>query len=327
MQGLAARLVAAFALAFATACGAAAQTAPANYPARPVKLVLPFGAGSGSDIAARLIGEKLQARWGKSVIVENRPGGDGLLAVRAFVSAADDHTLLYSSTASFILHPYTLPTKPPYDLEADLLPIARTTDSALTIAASAGSGAKTLGEWVALARANPGKFNAAGGAGVAEMSVRAFIKEQKLPVTFVPYRDIVQAGGDLAEDRLQLLSSSLAVAQPHVDAGKARFVAVATSARSPVAPDIPSAAEQGFPTIGYESTVGFYGPAGMSLALRERIAADIMEVLKDQGVVKRLADTGQAVVAEGPAQLQAVVKRQQVDMSRLAAILDMPKKE
>ena len=140
-------------------------------------------------------------------------------------------------------------------------------------------------------------------------------------------RDIVQAGGDLAEDRLQLLSSSLAVAQPHVDAGKARFVAVATSARSPVAPDIPSAAEQGFPTIGYESTVGFYGPAGMSLALRERIAADIMEVLKDQGVVKRLADTGQAVVAEGPAQLQAVVKRQQVDMSRLAAILDMPKKE
>ena len=94
-----------------------------------------------------------------------------------------------------------------------------------------------------------------------------------------------------------------------------------------MAPEIPSAAEQGFPTIGYESTVGFYGSSGMPLALRQRIAADVIEVLKDPVVVKRLQETGQAVVAEGPNELLAIVKRQQVAMSRLATILDMPKKE
>lgn len=125
-----------------------AQAQTASYPQRPVKLILPFGPGTATDIAARMIGEKLQAKWGKGVVIENRAGGDGLIAIRAFLQAADDHVLLYSSSASFIAHPYTLQTKPPYDMEKDLLPIARTTDTVLSIAVPEALPVKTIAEFV-----------------------------------------------------------------------------------------------------------------------------------------------------------------------------------
>jgi tripartite-type tricarboxylate transporter receptor subunit TctC len=309
------------ALILASFCIASNAQAQQAYPERAVRFILPFGPGSATDIAARLIGEKLQAKWGKPVVVEPRPGGDGLIAINAFLSANDDHTLLYASTASFIVHPYTLQSKPPYDAERDLNPIVRTADSGLAIAVSAGSGVHSIKDFVELARKNPGKLNAAGGAGLAELTLRAFLKEQGLNVSVVPYRDIIQAGVDLGEDRIQLVSASLSMPMPFVQAGKARIAAIASPARTPLLPDAPSAPEAGFATLGYESTVGFYGPARMSLPLRRKIAADVMEALEDPALVKRLFDAGLVVVAQGPEDLAAVVKRQKVATKRLADIL------
>lgn len=306
---------------------ASAQTPPDQYPQRGVKLILPFGPGSGSDIAARLIAEKLQAKWGKPVVVEPRPGGDGLIAINAFMSAKDDHTLLFASTASFIVHPYTLQAKPPYDAERDLVPIVRAVDSGLAVAISTGSGANSLAEFVALARKNPGKLNVAGGAGLAELTVRAFVKEQNLDVSIVPYRDIIQAGQDLAENRIQLVSASLSMPMPHVQAGKAKIAAIAAPRRTPLAPDVPSAPEAGFPTLGYESTIGFYGPEGMGLELRRRIAADVIEALNDPTVAKRLFNAGMAVNPQGPEELAAIVKQQRAATARLADILGVKPKE
>lgn len=306
---------------------ACAQTPPDRYPQRGVKFILPFGPGSGSDIAARLIAEKLQAKWGKPVVVEPRPGGDGLIAINAFMSAKDDHTLLFASTASFIVHPYTLQAKPPYEAERDLVPIARAVDSGLAVAISAGSGANSLAEFVALARKNPGKLNVAGGAGLAELTVRAFVKEQNLDVSIVPYRDIIQAGQDLAENRIQLVSASLSMPMPHVQAGKAKIAAIAAPRRTPLAPDVPSAPEAGFPTLGYESTIGFYGPEGMGLELRRRIAADVIEALNDPTVAKRLFNAGMAANPQGPEELAAIVKQQRAATARLADILGVKSKE
>ena len=297
------------------------------YPDRAVRFILPFGPGSGSDIAARLIGDKLQTKWGKAVTVEPRPGGDGLIAINAFLAANDDHTLLYASTASFIVHPYTLQTKPPYDAQRDLNPIVRTVDSGLAIALSTGSGVSTIREFVELARKNPGTLNVAGGAGLAELTVKAFVKEQGLNVAVVPYRDIIQAGADLAANRIQLVSASLSMPMPYVQAGSATLAAIAAPARTPLAPDVPSAPEAGFPTLGYESTVGFYGPARMSLDLRRKIAADVIEALRDPALAKRLFDAGLMVVAEGPEELAAIVKRQKEATMRLADLLGIKAKE
>ena len=129
---------------------------PRAWPQRTVKFILPFGAGSATDIAARLIGEKLTARWGKPVIIENRPGGDGLVAINAFTSANDDHVLLYASSASFLAHPYTQ-EKLPYNLERDLAPIARVTDTVLSVSVPGSSDIKTVADFVKAAKATPEK--------------------------------------------------------------------------------------------------------------------------------------------------------------------------
>ena len=316
-------------VAAALGCAAFAPLGQAQqaYPERAVRVILPFGPGSATDMAARLIGEKLQAKWGKPFVVEPKPGGDGLLAINTFMAANDDHTLLYASTASFIVHPYTLQTKPPYDAQRDLNPIVRTVDSGLAVAVSTESGVSTIREFVELARKNPGKLNVAGGAGLAELTVRAFVKEQGLDVTIVPYRDIGQAGADLGANRIQLVSASLSVPTPHVQAGTAKLALIAAPNRTPLAPDMPSAPEAGFPTLGYESTVGFYGPAKMSPEVKRKIADDVIEALKDPTLVKRLFDAGVVVVAEGPEALAAVVKRQTDATARLAQLLGVKAKE
>ena len=193
-------------LAVLVASPAQAQAPVQPWPQRNVRLILPFGAGSATDAAARLLGERLAVRWGQPVVVENRPGGDGLIAIGAFVSAADDHVLLYASSATFIAHPY-VHEKLPYNLERDLQPIARVSHTVLSIAAASATAFKTIADFVAAARADPDKYNVAGAAGLPEFTLDAFVKAQSLKVTKVPYRDVVQAGRDLGENRIQFLVS------------------------------------------------------------------------------------------------------------------------
>src|SRR6266568_4173435 len=149
---------------------AAAQT----YPQRAVKFILPFGPAAGADITARLLGDKLAARWGKPVVIENRPGGDGLVAINAFTSANDDHTLLFVPASTFTAHPYTH-EKLPYDAERDLLPITNVTTIVVAFAVPGDSELKSLAEFVALARARPDTLNVAAAAGNSELIMLSFI--------------------------------------------------------------------------------------------------------------------------------------------------------
>jgi tripartite-type tricarboxylate transporter receptor subunit TctC len=277
--------------------GVGAQTSA--WPQRNVRLILPFGAGSATDAAARLIGERLSTRWGRPVVVENRPGGDGLVAIGAFVAAADDHVLLFASSASFLAHPYTQ-EKLNYDLDRDLQPIARVSHTVLSIAVPAATELKSIADFVARARAEPDKLAVAGAAGLPEFALDAFVKTQNLAVAKVPYRDVVQAGRDLGENRIQFLVSSYAVVRPLVEAGKVRVVAVGGKERSKVVPQIPSVVEAGFADLAVETTSGFYGPAGMPLDLRRRIAADVVAAASDPVISERIAATGQDMVPPAP---------------------------
>ena len=302
-----------------TQSDAQAQT----WPQRNVRLILPFGAGSATDAAARLLGDRLAARWGKAVVVENRPGGDGLVAINAFTSAADDHVLLYASSASFMAHPYTQ-EKVPYDLERDLLPIAQVSHTVLSIGVPAATEFKTLADFVAGARAAPDKYNVAGAAGVPEFALDAFVKTQNLKVAKVPYRDVVQAGRDLGENRIQLLVSSFAVVRPLAEAGKVRVVAL--GGRSAVAPNVPSVAEAGYPDLAVQTTSGLYGPAGMPLELRKRIAADVIAAASDTTISERIAATGQDMVPAGPEELAQTLRRQADQAAAVAKVLGLQKK-
>ncbi len=148
--------------------------------------------------------------------------------------------------------------------------------------------------------------------------MNAFLRVNKLDAARVPYKDIVQAGTDLAESRLQLMVTSYAIALPHIQAGKARVLAVGSSERSSILPDAPTAAESGFPILTTETTSGLYGPAGMPLDLRKRIAADVMEATRDPVVQQRLIATGQGPNPQGPEELAQALKRQEEAAAAIA---------
>jgi tripartite-type tricarboxylate transporter receptor subunit TctC len=309
--------------------GAAVLASPADatfaqaYPARAVRLIVPFGPSSGADIAARLFAERLAARWGKPVVVENRPGADGLMAIGAFTAASDDHTLLVMPVGTFTVHPYTH-DKVPYDAERDLQPIASVAAVILALSVAPSLPVRTVGDLVTLTRREPGRLNAAAANGNAEFLLFGFLKTAGLDVPKVPYRDITQAPNDLAEGRIQVLMSSFAIARPHMLAGRIRILAVTSRARAAIAPDVPTVGEAGFPALQLESLIGVFGPRGMPLDLRERIAADLRAVLAaDAAIAERIAATGQVALVRGPAELAAAIAEQRAKLATIAKVLDI----
>ena len=168
-----------------------------TYPTRTVRLILPFGPASATDITARLLADRLSARWGKSVVVENRPGGDGLVSVKAFIDAHDDHTLYFGPAGAFLVHLYDQDqSAPPYDL-SDIVPIAQIYVTVLAISVPTSLHIDTMDQLVALARAEPGKLNVAAATGNSDFLIYGFFKQMGLQVVKVPYRDIMQAPNDL----------------------------------------------------------------------------------------------------------------------------------
>ncbi len=316
------RALFAFACAFfaVAALALAAPTVWAQaWPSHAVRLLVPLGASSGVDIGARLFADKLQARWGQPAVVENRPGGDGLVAIGAFVAAHDDHVLLVTPTSSFTAHPYlhdTLPYK-----ASDLVPIARVSVTVIIVAVPTALDVHSMAELVAYARKNPGKLNWAGVTGALDLSFEAFVKKEGLSMSKVPYRNPVDAARDLAENRVQVYESALAIVQPQLQAGKIRLLAVTNTVRAHVMPDLPTVAEAGYPILSLDGLVGYFGPTNMTTAVRDRIAADVLEVGKDPTIASRLETTGQIVSLGGPADFAASIAAQRAKVDEIGKVL------
>ena len=292
------------------------------FPTRTVRFIVPFGAASATDLAARLFADRLAARWGKPVVVENRPGGDGIVSIDTFVGAHDDHTLWFGPVGTFTVQPYEHDTLP-YDPQTDLIPIIGVSEVMLAISASTALNVTTIDQLVARARAQPGKLNAAAAQGIADFLLFGFIKTLDLQIAKVPYRDIMQAPNDLAEDRIQVLASSLAVVQALALAGRIKVLALTGKERAPTMPDVPTANEAGYPALTFEAGGGLFGPRGMPDALRERIAADVRSVAADPVIAARFADTSQMLVVRGPAEFAASIKEQRDQLAALAKSLGL----
>ncbi|MGB9391201.1 MAG: tripartite tricarboxylate transporter substrate binding protein [Xanthobacteraceae bacterium] len=293
-----------------------------TYPTHTVRLILPFGAASATDITARLLADRLSTRWGRPVVVENRPGGDGLVALNAFLGAHDDHTLFFGPASTFLVHLYD-EEKPPYD-PRDVMPIAQVYVTVLAISVPISLNVGTMDELIALARAQPGKLNAAAATGNSDFLIFGFIKSMGLQIAKVPYRDIMQAPNDLAEDRIQILSSSLAVAQPMMRAGRIKVLLVTSKRRALGAPELPTAAEAGYPTLTMETAGGLFGPPQMPPELRGNIAGELRKIAEDDPIIgQRLADTGQIMTLRGPADFARSVAEQNDQLAAIAKILGL----
>jgi tripartite-type tricarboxylate transporter receptor subunit TctC len=316
-------LLAGAALATAWLLAAQRQVAAAEpaWPQRTVRVILPLGPGAGSDIGARLFAERLTARWGQPVVIENRPGGDGFVAITAFLGAHDDHTLLFAPTSTFTAHSI-LHSKLPYD-PRDLAPIARVTNTLIGISVPASLRVGSLDALVALAHAQPGKLNRASITGAVDLILSGFLKSADLDVAKVPYRDPVQAVTDLAEGRIQIYTSAFAIVQSQLQAGTIKVLAMTNQTRAPTAREIPTATQAGYPALAFDGLVGLFGPSTMTAGLRERIAADIRAVAADPSVEPRLIQTGQILNPGSPAEFAAAIDEQRAKLAAIAKALDI----
>ena len=311
-------------LAFGIAFGllavlSAAEPATAqNWPQRTVKLIVTLGAGSGVDIGARLLADRLSRRWGQPVVVENRPGGDGLVAISAFVSANDDHVLLTTPSGSFTAHPFTYRSLP-YKA-ADIVPIARISNTIVVAAVPASLEVRSFADLVAMARAEPGSLNWAGTTASNEFLFAAFLKNAGLAMSKVPYRNLVEAANDLAIGRIQINVTAFAIVRPQLEAGKVKLLAVTNTARAAIIPEVPTIAEAGYPDLALDGLVGIFGPPSMLERTRESIAADVRAAMDDD-VEERLNLTGQVPHFGGPAEFAADIAQQRARLAIAAKTL------
>jgi len=286
-----------------------------TWPQRTVKFVIPLGPGAGVDITARLFADKLSARWGQTVVVENRPGGDAFVAIMSVIGAHDDHVLLFAPASTFTAHPY-LHDKLPYDIN-DLAPIARVTNTLIGVGVPTSLGVNTVAELAAKVRAQPEKLNYASVTGANDLLFASFLKTENLNMAKVPYRDTVQAINDLAEGRIHSFVAAYAILRPQVQAGKVKVVALTNRQHAAALPDIPTAQEAGFKSLEMDGLVGLLGPRDMPLAVRERIAADIREVAADPAIMARLASTGQVISPGSPAEFAAALADQRATVAAI----------
>jgi len=304
---------------------AAAPVAAQPWPTRSVKFILTLGPGSGADIGARLLADRLTKKWDQPIVIENRPGGDGILAINAFVGAQDDHVLLFAPSSSFIDHPYQH-NNLPYKLD-DLAPIARVSNTVVAISVPMDLPVKTLRDVVELASTKPGQLNWAGLTGALDIMFEGWLKSIGVDIKKVPYRNPVEAVNDLAAGRVQVYESAYAIARPQIQAGKIKVLAVTNTARASAIPDVPTVAEAGYPALTMDGLVGLFGPPTMPKDLRERIAADIKTVMDaDPLINERLIMTAQVPNPGGPAEFAKSIDEQRAVLTKAAKDLGITPK-
>ena len=308
----------AIAILVAGACTPSSGADP--WPVRPVRLIVPFGAGTSADLVARLYAPLLSERWQRSVVVDNRPGGDGTSGVQAFVAAGDGHTLLLAPIGLVTVNPL-LHDRLPYDPHQDLVPISAAVRTSIGIAAANGASVRSLSELIALVRRHPEQYLWAATPGLPEMVFKAFLALETLQMKHVPYRDTSSAVHDFTAGRIHVMVAALATMNAPLESGAARLLAVTNSTRTPTAPEIPTAREAGYPALTVDGLFGFYGWRDIPSDLRRRIAADVRHAAEDRMLASRLANVGLVVTAGTADELTSAMADQQAQVDEIAKVL------
>lgn len=293
---------------------------PQSWPQRPVKFIVALGPGSAVDIAARLVADRLSVIWKQPVVVENRPGGDALVAISAFVGAHDDDVLLFTASAIFTAHPF-VHEQLPYDAKRDLVPIAGISDVGVCIAVPQALNVNSLADLIAMIRKEPGKLNWAAITSLDDFVFSGFLRSEGLAMSRVPYRDPVSALNDLSEGRIDIALAALALSLPRVQTGKVKLLALVNPRRSLVAPDLPTVAEVGYPALGYDPILGLFGSSVMTPEVRQKIAGDLKTVAADATLQARLTPTGQVVEFVSTTDFVASIEAERAKVTAIAKML------
>ena len=307
MQKLAALAVALALTAFASA--SRAQTAAA-YPDKSVRLVVPFAAGGALDVVARIVGQKLTETWGRQIVIDNRLGAGGNIGAE-FVAKAppDGYTLLMSSVTTQAIN-MSLLAKPPYDFVRDYAPVALVASAPLALVIHASLPAKSVKEFIALAKAHPGELNyfSSGTGTGTHLAAVIFDQLAGVQTTHVPYKGGAQGLGDLLSGQVQFAMSTIGLVEPHVQTGRLRLLGVGSVKRYTRLPQIPTIAESGVKGYEAEQWYGVVGPAGTPVAVVNKLAAEIKTIVANPDVRERFYSQGIEPVYATPEEFAVYIK-------------------
>ena len=306
-------------VALAAACASSGVRAQ-SLPSGPVSIVVGFPAGGGTDVLARLLGQKLSELWGVSVIVENRPGAAGVIAARHVAKQKNDgNALLVAHVNSHGIGPGLRPDLG-YSVSRDFTPIALIGKTPTILIGNVSQPAKTLDELIALCRKNPGSvvFGSAGTGSAQHLALEIFKAQAKIDVLHVPYSGSAPLMTDLLGGHIQYCFEGMTTATPLINTGKVNALAQTLQKRSRNHPSIPTVAEQGFP--GFEASIwfGMVGPGSMPAAMSQRMNDDINKVLSMPDVIARLEQVG---AEEGGGSMQAFAQFMAAEQNKFAQVI------
>ena len=282
-----------------------------EYPSHPIRLIVPFAAGGAADSIARIIGKRLGDGLGQTVVVEDRGGGGGLIGTELVKNSdADGYTLLLGQSGPISINPGIYP-KLPYDPEKDFVPITMTTSYPYVLVVNPSLGVKTVAELVALARSKPGQLNygTTGLGSSNHLVTELFDNKAGIKMTHIPYRGTSLAVADLIAGQVQVVFADPVSALAQVRAGTLVALAVTSKERSPVAPDLPTIAESGYPGFNAIAWHGILAPAGTPPAIIERIHAIIGRALQDPATIKLIEQQAIQIVGSSPQAFAGFIKQ------------------
>ena len=293
----------------------AAQT----YPGKPIRVIVAFSAGGGTDLVARAVGQKMSEHWGQPVVVENRVGAGGMIGADLVAKAPPDgYTLLVCSPAEIAVNHHVYP-KVPYDPERDFAPISLITVTPLVIAAYPGLPVKDIRELVALAKTKPGTlgFATPGTASTQHLTGEMLMAAAGIELVHIPYKGAGQSIPDVMGGQVPLGIYGILTISQQAKAGKLKALAVTTPKRSPAAPEWPTLAESGFPGFDTSLWFGMLAPAATPKDIVDKLHAEVVRILKLPDVAERIASQGGEVVGNSPAEFAAFIAAESAKYAKI----------
>ena len=291
--------------------------AEAQFPAKPIRVVVPFPAGSATDTITRVLAQSVSQSIGQTVVVENKAGADGAIAAAEVAKAAPDgYTLLMATNSPMSAVP-AMKKNPPYDPVADFTPITDVGRYTFFIVVHPSVPAKTLKELIDHARANPGKVNYATGNTTGIVSTAFFASLAKIDLVHVPYKGEPQALTDLVAGRVQLMFCSSGTSMPQIREGRLRPIVTTLAKRTHLLPELPTIAEAGMPEFSITSWAGLFGPAKMPAAVVERLNKEFVAAMARSDVQAAMEKQAFALSPSSPRELAAFVKEQMESSRRI----------
>jgi tripartite-type tricarboxylate transporter receptor subunit TctC len=304
---------------------ARAQEAAASFPSRPIRLLVPFPAGGPADLVARLIGQKMSEDWSQPVVIENRGGGNTIIAAQAAAKAAPDGYTLFMAIDSTLVMNQFLYRNLPYDPFADFAPISLTSKTVSVLAVPAATGPQTVRELIARARAQPGKLNYGGGTITARLMGHLFHRAAGLDIVYVPFKGTPDTVNGLLTGSVDLIYAANVIVAPVIESGAVRALARLAREAPPAMADIPPLADAaGLPDFEDISVwLGLVAPRGTPAPIIDKLSAEVARILADPALAQRAERTGNYPVSTTPQEFARFLRREADRWSRVIAELNL----